>query len=263
MPGTVVAVHAEGRRGRARGTLLVMESMKMELQITAARATAPSRRSWSPPAIRSAARRGAGLDRRLTRPRERPDEPRCSRAPRERSSAEFAAQRRRPEALVARAARAARASGAPAAARRRSGARERHVARGKLLPRERVDRLLRPRHAPSSSSRRSPPRASTTTTPRAPGSSPASAGSSGRHVVIVANDATVKGGTYYPMTVKKHLRAQEIALAQPPALHLPGRLRRRLPADAGRGLPRPRPLRPHLLQPGDDVGAGRSRRSRR
>ena len=34
----------------------------------------------------------------------------------------------------------------------------------------------------------------------------------GREVVIVANDATVKGGTYYPMTVKKHLRAQEVAL---------------------------------------------------
>src|SRR6202011_3122347 len=34
----------------------------------------------------------------------------------------------------------------------------------------------------------------------------------GREVVIVANDATVKGGTYFPMTVKKHLRAQEIAL---------------------------------------------------
>ena len=35
----------------------------------------------------------------------------------------------------------------------------------------------------------------------------------GRHVVVVANDATVKGGSYAPMTVKKHLRAQEIALA--------------------------------------------------
>ena len=35
---------------------------------------------------------------------------------------------------------------------------------------------------------------------------------SGRDVVIVANDATVKGGTYYPVTVKKHLRAQQIAL---------------------------------------------------
>src|SRR5690606_37560522 len=35
---------------------------------------------------------------------------------------------------------------------------------------------------------------------------------SGRECVIVANDATVKGGTYYPLTVKKHLRAQEVAL---------------------------------------------------
>jgi hypothetical protein len=73
--------------------------------------------------------------------------------------------------------------------------------------------------------------------------------------MIVANDATVKGGTYYPLTVKKHLRAQEIA-AEPPALHLPGRFRRRQPAEPGRGLPRPRPLRPHLLQPGQHVGAG-------
>jgi len=40
---------------------------------------------------------------------------------------------------------------------------------------------------------------------------------SGRECVIVANDATVKGGTYYPMTVKKHLRAQEVALDN----HLP------------------------------------------
>src|SRR6202044_389750 len=36
---------------------------------------------------------------------------------------------------------------------------------------------------------------------------------SGRECVLVVNDATVKGGTYYPMTVKKHLRAQEIAMA--------------------------------------------------
>ena len=38
---------------------------------------------------------------------------------------------------------------------------------------------------------------------------------SGKEVVIVANDATVKGGTYYPVTVKKHLRAQEIAMENP------------------------------------------------
>lgn len=44
---------------------------------------------------------------------------------------------------------------------------------------------------------------------------------SGRECVIVANDATVKGGTYYPVTVKKHLRAQEVALANRlPCLYL-------------------------------------------
>ena len=63
-----------------------------------------------------------------------------------------------------------------------------------------------------SSSRRWPPGTCTTTTRRARASSPASAASSGREVLIVANDATVKGGTYYPITVKKHLRAQEVAL---------------------------------------------------
>ena len=99
---------------------------------------------------------------------------------------------------------------------------------------------------------------STTTRFRPPASSPASAASPGRECVIVANDATVKGGTYFPITVKKHLRAQEIALAEPAALHLPGGFRRRVPADAGRDLPRPRAFRPHLLQPGQSVGAGHS-----
>ncbi|MGL4446072.1 MAG: carboxyl transferase domain-containing protein, partial [Alsobacter sp.] len=88
--------------------------------------------------------------------------------------------------------------------------RERHAARGKLLPRERVLRLLDP------------------------GSAFLEIGSlaayglyegdvhgagmiagigrvAGREVMVVCNDATIKGGTYYPMTVKKHLRAQEIA----------------------------------------------------
>ena len=64
----------------------------------------------------------------------------------------------------------------------------------------------------SSSCRRSRRGTSTTTTRRAPASSPASAASRAARSLIVANDATVKGGTYYPMTVKKHLRAQEIAL---------------------------------------------------
>ncbi len=88
--------------------------------------------------------------------------------------------------------------------------RERHTARGKLLPRERVLRLLDP------------------------GSAFLEIGTlaafgmyegdvhgagmiagigrvAGREVMVVCNDATIKGGTYYPMTVKKHLRAQEIA----------------------------------------------------
>ena len=87
---------------------------------------------------------------------------------------------------------------------------EQHKERGKLLPRERIEELIDP------------------DTPFLELSSLAafdlydnqvpSAGIitgigviHGREVMIVANDATVKGGTYYPMTVKKHLRAQEIA----------------------------------------------------
>ena len=89
-------------------------------------------------------------------------------------------------------------------------ARERHLSRGKMLPRDRVQNLL---------------------DPGSPfleigllaahglyGGEIAAAGAiagvgrvSGRDVMILANDATVKGGTYYPLTVKKHLRAQEIA----------------------------------------------------
>ncbi len=89
--------------------------------------------------------------------------------------------------------------------------RNRHVSRGKLLPRERVERLLDPG------------------TPFLEFSALAANGLygggihgagiitgigrvSGRECVIVCNDATIKGGTYYPQTVKKHLRAQEIAL---------------------------------------------------
>lgn len=90
-------------------------------------------------------------------------------------------------------------------------ARERHVARGKLLPRQRLAQLL------------------DTGSPFLEigqfaawdmyGGDIASAGMiagigkvEGREVMVVVNDATVKGGTYYPLTVKKHLRAQEIAL---------------------------------------------------
>ena len=59
---------------------------------------------------------------------------------------------------------------------------------------------------------------------------------SGRECVIVVNDATVKGGTYYPMTVRKHLRAQEMA-GEPAAVHLPGGFRWRAICRPGRGFP--------------------------
>jgi 3-methylcrotonyl-CoA carboxylase beta subunit len=89
--------------------------------------------------------------------------------------------------------------------------RQRHTGRGKLLPRERVDRLLDP-GAPFLEL--SALAAHGLYDDEAPGAGIITGIGrvSGRECVIVANDATVKGGTYYPVTVKKHLRAQEIAL---------------------------------------------------
>ena len=103
-----------------------------------------------------------------------------------------------------RARRARVAAGGPEASRLR------HVARGKLLARDRIDTLL---------DRGSPflELAPLAADGLYGGDAPAAgvvAGIGlvhGRHVMVVANDATVKGGTYYPMTVKKHLRAQEVA----------------------------------------------------
>ncbi|HEX5143430.1 MAG TPA: carboxyl transferase domain-containing protein, partial [Mycobacterium sp.] len=88
--------------------------------------------------------------------------------------------------------------------------RERHVARGKLLPRDRVDGLLDPG---SPLLEIAPLAADGMYDDECPGAGMiAGIGRvSGRECVIVANDATVKGGTYYPITVKKHLRAQEVA----------------------------------------------------
>jgi 3-methylcrotonyl-CoA carboxylase beta subunit len=121
-------------------------------------------------------------------------------------SDEFRANAARMHGLLAELSerRAQAASGGP------EKARERHVARGKLLPRERVMNLIDPG------------------TPFLELSPLAALGMyddqihgagiitgigrvAGRECVIVANDSTIKGGTYYPMTVKKHLRAQEIA----------------------------------------------------
>ncbi|NJQ02529.1 carboxyl transferase domain-containing protein [Streptomyces zingiberis] len=92
-----------------------------------------------------------------------------------------------------------------------AAARARHTARGKLLPRDRVDTLL----DPGSPFLELAPLAAEGLYDGAAPAAGVIAGIgrvSGREVVVVANDATVKGGTYYPMTVKKHLRAQEVAL---------------------------------------------------
>ncbi|MCX9193030.1 methylcrotonoyl-CoA carboxylase [Carbonactinospora thermoautotrophica] len=90
-------------------------------------------------------------------------------------------------------------------------ARRKHLSRGKLLPRDRVDALLDPG---SPFLELSPLAAYGMYDDQAPGAGIITGVGrvSGREVVIVANDATVKGGTYFPMTVKKHLRAQEVAL---------------------------------------------------
>src|SRR5699024_4743696 len=89
--------------------------------------------------------------------------------------------------------------------------RQRHEDRGKLLPRERVRTLLDPG---SPFLEVAPLAADGLYEDAAPGAGMiAGIGRvNGSECMIVANDATVKGGTYYPMTVKKHLRAQEIAL---------------------------------------------------
>ena len=95
-------------------------------------------------------------------------------------------------------------------------AREKHVSRGKLLPRDRVHRLLDPGTAFLEIGQLA---ANGLYDDAVPGAGViAGIGQvCGRQVMVVANDATVKGGTYYPMTVKKHVRAQEIALEN----HLP------------------------------------------
>ncbi|HEY8591556.1 MAG TPA: carboxyl transferase domain-containing protein [Sphingomicrobium sp.] len=89
--------------------------------------------------------------------------------------------------------------------------RERHVSRGKLLPRDRVERLLDPGSPFLEIGQLAACDMYDGEVPGA-GIICGIGRVSGRQVMIVCNDATVKGGTYFPMTVKKHLRAQEIAL---------------------------------------------------
>jgi acetyl-CoA carboxylase carboxyltransferase component len=124
----------------------------------------------------------------------------------------FQQNRQRTEALVAELRErlaAARSGGSPEARRR-------HKERGKLLARERVETLIDPGTAFLELSALA---ACDLYGGDAPGAGMITGIGSieGRQAVIVANDATVKGGTYFPMTVKKHLRAQEIAFEN----HLP------------------------------------------
>ena len=88
--------------------------------------------------------------------------------------------------------------------------RERHVERGKLLPRERVDGLLDPGSPLLEIAALAADGMYDDECPGA-GIIVGIGRVSGRECMIVANDATVKGGTYYPVSVKKHLRAQEVA----------------------------------------------------
>ncbi len=90
-------------------------------------------------------------------------------------------------------------------------AQKKHTARGKLLPRERVRGLLDPGTPFLELSQLAAYGMYDNDAPCA-GLITGIGRVEGREVIVVANDATVKGGTYYPMTVKKHLRAQEIAL---------------------------------------------------
>ncbi|MEP4467822.1 carboxyl transferase domain-containing protein, partial [Marinobacter alexandrii] len=88
---------------------------------------------------------------------------------------------------------------------------ERHIARGKLLPRERINRLLDDGSPFLEIGQFAAYNVYGEEVPAA-GLIAGVGRVSGTECMIIANDATVKGGSYYPLTVKKHLRAQEIAL---------------------------------------------------
>jgi 3-methylcrotonyl-CoA carboxylase beta subunit len=121
-------------------------------------------------------------------------------------SGEFRANQTAMRALTAELAqrRATAAEGGPLRAR------ERHLARGKLLPRERVMALIDP-GAPFLELSPLAAHGMYDDEVHAAGIITGIGRVSGRECAIVCNDSTIKGGTYYPMTVKKHLRAQEIA----------------------------------------------------
>ena len=116
-------------------------------------------------------------------------------------------------AVVAEAAAAAAAGGGEKSCAR-------HISRGKMLPRERVANLLDP-GSPFLEVGATAAYGMYDDAAPCAGVIAGVGRVSGRQVMVVCNDATVKGGTYYPMTVKKHLRAQEIAAAcQLPCVYL-------------------------------------------
>ncbi|WP_213268860.1 carboxyl transferase domain-containing protein [Hyphomonas sp.] len=128
------------------------------------------------------------------------------------SGAKFAANRAAMQALV----EGLRARTAQAALGGPEDSRKRHTERGKLLPRERVERLIDPGSAFLEIGALA---ANGMYDGEAPGAGLITGVGrvEGRECLIVCNDATVKGGAYFPVTVKKHLRAQEVAMEN----HLP------------------------------------------
>jgi len=122
------------------------------------------------------------------------------------ASAEYRANAERMRALIEelKARRAEAAAGGP------EKARERHVARGKLLPRDRVMNLIDP-GAPFLEMSPLAANGLYHDAIHGAGLITGIGRVEGRECMVVCNDSTIKGGTYYPMTVKKHLRAQEVA----------------------------------------------------
>ena len=123
---------------------------------------------------------------------------------------------------------------------------ERHRERGKLPVRERIERLLDPG---SAFLELSPLAANGLYDDDAPGAGIVTGVGriEGTTCVIVANDATVKGGTYYPMTVRRTSASAGDRAREPAAVRLSRRFWRRVPAAPGRGLPGSRPFRADLL----------------
>ena len=150
---------------------------------------------------------------------------------------------------------AARAHGAGRARAAASKAVERHRSRGKLTARERIDRLVDPGTAFLELNALAAWELYDGEAPSA-GIVTGIGVVEGRQCVVVANDATVKGGSYFPLDGEEAPARAGGRATEPASVHLPRRLGRRLPPAAGGGLPGPRALRPDLLQPGAALRAG-------